>query len=464
MRAFALLAVTAPAALNAPCAQADGGSYPFARGKLDHEKTYGRRITVSSGESVSATIQLKGANRRDFANDQFPVEPLSPSVINLASTGTLPISSLSSLRGGGLTASRRRSKRKRRDTVMTIRINNVMFQTLRFVIINAFVYKTLYTFMCKFDPLRFLFVANGSVFAAWMVAQGTFVAYGVMAISSMLGLDLQRFVDEDDNDNTEFPPEMIHKVRMRRDKPLDIPKGMLILGCDNGYREADDELFFAGQITLKQYKRRRKKGMIVGLISVQDYEKWMKRYELERVEHQPSALESQMHNIFLCPNKFAGSDSMLARPLSFFGSAFSQCDLPHFISNMYCLLSYKDSLVRDLDRKTFARLYLFSHICGCMLTTGLYEFGPSGRWRQGHGASAALSGVITFAFVNKYSTSYITFGRVKINAGLAYIIGQFYTDIAGMLKSKTVWQFGRLWNRHILKQDEDRDGKDFEER
>jgi len=84
MRAFALLAVTAAAALNAPCAQADGGSYPFARGKLDHEKTYGRRITASPGESVIATIQLKGANRRDFANDQFPVEPLSLSVINLA--------------------------------------------------------------------------------------------------------------------------------------------------------------------------------------------------------------------------------------------------------------------------------------------------------------------------------------------------------------------------------------------
>jgi hypothetical protein len=53
---------------------------------------------------------------------------------------------------------------------------------------------------------------------------------------------------------------------------------------------------------------------------------------------------------------------------------------------------------------------------------------------------------------------------VKINAGLAYIIGQFYTDIAGMLKSKTVWQFGRLWNKNVLRLDEDMDAEDFEER
>mmetsp|Transcript_2985 Transcript_2985/g.6062 ORF Transcript_2985/g.6062 Transcript_2985/m.6062 type:complete len:429 (+) Transcript_2985:244-1530(+) len=388
-----------------------------------------------------------------------------PYIFPLNLINQLPISSLSSLRGGGLTASRSRSKRKMRDTVVTIRINNVTSQTLRFVIINGFVYLTLYTFMCKFDPLRFLFVVNGSVFAAWMVAQGTFVAHAVMAISSLLGLDLQRFVDVDDNEDTEVPPEMISKVRMRRDKPLDIPKGMLIFGCDNGYREADDELFFAGQITLKQYKRRRKKVMIVDLIRVQDFEKWMKRYERdnESVEQQPSALESQMENIFLCPNKFAGNDSMLARPLSFFGSAFSQCDWSHFITNMYSLWSFKDLLLCELDRKTFTRLYLFSHICGKMFTMGLYEFGPSGMWRHSHGASAALSGVMSFAFVNNYSTYYITFGGVEINAGLAYIIGQFYTDIAGVLKSKTVWQFGRLWNRHILSQDEDRDAEDFEE-
>jgi membrane associated rhomboid family serine protease len=273
-------------------------------------------------------------------------------------------------------------------------------------------------------------------------------------------------VAEDDDEDTEFPSEMISKVRMRRDKPLDIPKGMLIHGCDNGYREADDELFFAGQITLKQYKRRRKKVMIVDLIRVQDYEKWVKQYERdnESVEQQPSALECQMENIFLCPNKFAGSDSMLARPLSFFGSAFSHCDWPHFFTNMYSLWSFKDSLIRKLDRKTFARLYLFSHICGKMFTTGFYELGPSGRWRQSHGASAALSGVISFAFVNDFSTSYLTFGGVKINAGLAYIIGQFYTDIAGMLKSKTVWQFGRLWNKNVLRLDEDMDAEDFEER
>ena len=82
MRVLALLVVTAT--LNAPFAQAEGGTHHFARDKKDYEKTCGRRITASPGESVIATIQLKAANSREFANDEFPIEPLSLSVVNRA--------------------------------------------------------------------------------------------------------------------------------------------------------------------------------------------------------------------------------------------------------------------------------------------------------------------------------------------------------------------------------------------
>jgi len=104
--------------------------------------------------------------------------------------------------------------------VITLRINNLTFQAMRFAVVNIFVYQTLYTFMCKFEPHHFFLAVNGAVFAAGMVAQGTFLSNAMVLIGGLLGMDLSSLLggEEDEDEKLELPPDK--KVPMRRDKPI----------------------------------------------------------------------------------------------------------------------------------------------------------------------------------------------------------------------------------------------------
>ena len=79
-----------------------------------------------------------------------------------------------------------------------------------------------------------------------------------------------------------------------------------------------------------------------------------------------------------------------------------------------------------------------------------YEFGPSGKWSQSHGASGALSGLLAFAVLMNYSQSYYNFAGFKVNKALVSSLAIFSYDIAGMLKSKEIFGLGWLLRKEVF--------------
>ncbi|GMH79661.1 hypothetical protein TrLO_g1231 [Triparma laevis f. longispina] len=301
--------------------------------------------------------------------------------------------------------------------------------------------------MERLNPLWFLLGANCLVFVTWTMVQGTTLEYGIQGLDGLLGGLLGRllgYMEDDEEDGLEFPPEIIRKKSFARDSPIDIPDGAVYIDIDNGWRKPDVELFLEDEINYKKYKKRRKKRLVVSYITEKDYDKFSQgpEKELESHPHQNSDIETQMEIIFLSPNKWSGREGMLTRPLSFFASAFSHNTLGHIVSNMLTL-HHMRGLIGSLGARRFSQLYLFSIITSEAVNICWYEFGASGKWSQGHGASGALSGLLAFCLVCADSQSYYNYAGFKVNKALVSCLALFSDDIAGMLKSQEI--FGLSW-------------------
>ncbi|GMH62169.1 hypothetical protein TrST_g5486 [Triparma strigata] len=316
--------------------------------------------------------------------------------------------------------------------------------------------------MQRLNPLWFLLSVNCLVFVIWTMLQGTTLAYGIQGLDGLSGGLLGKvlgYVKDDEEDNLEFPPEIIKKKSFARDSPIEIPDGAIYADVDSGWRKPDVDLFEAHEINFKKFKKRRKKRQVVSYIMEKDYDKFFLdlEKELESHTHQNSDIENKMEIIFLSPNKWSGRDGMLTRPLSFFASAFSHNTLGHIVTNMVTLYHMR-ALIGSLGARRFSQLYLFSIITSEVVNLCWYEFGPSVKWSQGHGASGALSGLLAFCLITTDSQSYYNYANFKVNKALVSCLALFSDDIAGMLKSQEIFGLGWLLRKEVFGEE-----KTFEE-